>query len=175
MDRRPDAPPGLAVGTEFHHSVREGQFRITEVAFVNIETGQLVVNAVFRDDQRAVDASTKLKLLKSRLTYFMISSTSEQVSQVRNVMGVVQQLKDGHLGTNDLFIEYSSGSHSSLAINNVRLLLARNGSRSLDVLPANNMCRAIEPIRAVLGQPMKFETWSQPILFRILFPRHPLV
>ena len=105
----------------------------------------------------------------------MISSMSEQVSQVRTVMGMVQKLKDCHFRTNDLFIEYSSGSHSSLDIKNVRLLLERNGYKSLDIIPANNVCRAIKPIRAVLGQAMKLENWSQPILFRILFPRHPLV
>jgi hypothetical protein len=47
-----DAPKIYAVDTEFHQPKMGGAIQITEVAFVDIKTGQVVVNAAFNDDQR---------------------------------------------------------------------------------------------------------------------------
>lgn len=61
LDPHPNAPKVYAVDTEFYQSKSGGAIQITELAFVDVKTGQVVVNAAF-DDQRAINASRKLKV-----------------------------------------------------------------------------------------------------------------
>jgi hypothetical protein len=55
LDSSPDAPNIYSLDTEFWYATHSGGQRITEVALVDVKTGQLVVHAVF-DPVRAFEA-----------------------------------------------------------------------------------------------------------------------
>ena len=143
---------------------------MTEIAFVDVKTGQLVVHAAFGDEERAIDALAKLKRYTSKKT----GSTVEHVQQVRTAGGLVKQLEKGHLGTDDILVEYSLYSQNFLDIRNIRQMLEVTGYNSGDLLPSQEYA-VLRPIRRFLEKIIKLESWSQPLLFRVLFPKDPLV
>lgn len=170
-DPNPNAPSLYALDTEFYQPRMGGALKITEVAFVNIKTGQIAVNVSFDDDHRAMNASRKLGpwgLGKK-------SSTAKHVHQVRNANEMVEQLEDCQFGPNDKIVEYSMHSHSLLDMKNVHLLLEQCGYESQGLLSTSKGYALIKPIQKLLGQAIKLKSWSQPVLFRILFPQDPLV
>jgi hypothetical protein len=174
LDPHPNAPKVYAVDTEFYQPKSGGAIQITELAFIDVKTGQVVVNAAF-DDQRAIDASRKLKVQPFRWNALERTSTVKHVHQVRTVTGMVQQLKNCHLGPNDKLVEYSLYSQSLLDVRNVGLFLEQSGYRRQDLLSASKGYAVIRSTRDFLQQAMKLKTWSLPFLFRILFPQDPLV
>jgi hypothetical protein len=80
----PDGPRVYAIDTEFYQPHTGGGRKISEVAFADVKTGQIVVDAVLNDEKGAVEASTKLvayKLLQE-------SSTSQHVRQIHTAVEI---------------------------------------------------------------------------------------
>lgn len=159
-----------AVDTEFHQPYSGGAINISEVAFVDVRTGQIVVNAVLGDDNRALDASTMLALRKLDKKIL----TAKDVLQVRTAASLVKQLEDCHFGPNDMIVEWSPHTHALLDMTNIKSLLKQTGYDSQTLLPSSGHA-LLRPTEKSLSQAVKLKSWSLPFLFRILFPQDPLV
>ena len=97
----PDGPRVYAVDTEFYQPHTGGGRTVSEVACVDVKTGQTVVDAVLNVEKRAVEASTKLAAYK----LFRESSTSQRVRQIHTAVDMFEKLKIADL---DPRIESSS-------------------------------------------------------------------
>lgn len=155
MSTNSQSPRMFAVDTEFYQPKSGGAVKVTEIAFVDVKTDQLVVHAAFDDEQRAIDALAKLKRYTSKKT----GSTVEHVQQVRTAGGLVKQLEKCHLGTDDILVEYSLYSQNFLGIRNIRQMLEVTGYKSGDLLPSQAYA-VLRPIRKFLEKIMKLESWS---------------
>jgi hypothetical protein len=173
LDSSPDAPNIYSLDTEFRYATHSGGHRITEVALVDVKTGQLVVHAVF-DPVRAFEASKKLELLQAQ-PKGQQSSSAEHVQQVHTVGDMVQQLKNCHFRPADKFVEYSVGRQRLLDLNNVCRLLDQSGYKSQKLIPAVSGYTFLPAAKQFLQRILELDSWSLPFLFRILFPRDPLV
>lgn len=163
-------PGGLrvyALDTEF--SAVAGRLNVTEVAVVDVKTGQVVVNAVF-DDNRALIASTKLKI-QSQSRSRKDKSAERHAPQVHTVDEMAQQIKECEFQPNDIFIEYSIMTNTLLDLKNVHWLLKRHGYNGKNLIPSCNNYAVLTPIRNFCIQALPFDCWRLLFLFQASFHR----
>jgi len=166
----PDGPRVYAIDTEFYQPHTGGGRKISEVAFVDVKTGQIVVDAVLNDEKRAVEASTKLAAYK----LLQDSSTSQHVRQIHTAVEMFEQLENCRFRPKDKITEWSLQRYSCLDLNNTHLVLKQNGYESQRLLPKSSYA-LIKPIQKFLEPVLKLEKWSLPLVFRVLFPKNSLV
>ncbi len=150
LNPNPDGPKVYAVDTEFHQPRTGGALQISEVAYVDVKTGQIVVNAILTDDKRAVDASTKLASHKVNQK----SSTFKDVPQIRTAVKMVKQLENCRFKANDKIVEWSMQRYCCLDLKNTHVVLKQNGYDSRRLLP-NSSYALIKPVERFLGQVLK--------------------
>ena len=124
----PDGPWVYTVDTEFYQPHTGGGRTISEVAFVDVKTGQIVVDAVLNDRKRTVEASTKLVAYK----LFQVSSTSQRVRQIHTAVEMFEQLENCRFEPKDKVVEWSLQRYSYLDLNNTHLVLQQNGMKARD-------------------------------------------
>src|SRR5207249_3490209 len=95
----PCGPRVFAVDTEFWNL--SGKNQITEVAFVDVRTGEVVVHAVF-DDHRALEASSKMSFLL-RFIDRQAESPPRHIPMVRTVAEMARQISDCQVKHSDIF------------------------------------------------------------------------
>ena len=166
----PNGPKVYAVDTEFYRPSTKGSSIISEVAFINVKKGQIVLHAVLDDDKRATEASTKLALQKSNKE----SLTAKDAPQVRPTTDLFQQLRDCHFGPDDIIVEWSIKSTSILDVQLIRSFLLQNGYDDQSLLPSGGYA-VLGSTQKFLEQVLKLRSWSLPFLFRVLFPQDPLI
>jgi len=64
LDSRPDSLKAYALVTEFYTERKTGERRVSEIAIVEVKTGNIVVHAAF-NNLRAMEAHTKLVRFQS--------------------------------------------------------------------------------------------------------------
>lgn len=165
-----DGPKVYAVDTEFHQPLSGGAIKISEVAFVDVRTGRIVVNAALGDDKRALD--TSIKLARRKLDRKIL--TAKDVPLVRTAAALSEQIEDCHLGPNDIIVEWSFNTHALLDMTNIKCFLKQTGYDSQTLLSSSGHA-LLRPTMKFLSQAVKLKSWRLPILFRILFPQDPLV
>lgn len=167
----PCGPRVFAVDTEFWNL--SGRNQITEVAFVNVRTGKVVVHAVF-DDHRALEASSKMSFLLRSIDQ-QAESPPRHIPMVRTVAEMVRQISDCQVRRRDIFIEYSFYRNRTLDIENLRQLLKNHGFKESDILSSRHAYPVGNPIKEQLAKVLQLDCYKLQFLFRCLFPQHPLV
>lgn len=168
----PGTPTVYVVDTEFAPFKTE---EVTEIAFVNVSSGQVMVHGIFQE-HRALEL--RLKMAGSRLHYR--TSGTENAHQVETVKAAARQIRNCRFKPNDIIIEYSSYSkRAPLDMRKIRHMLQYHGFNDRELIPdtiehtcEDNWTRVI---RRFFSQVLPLSCWKLQYLFRILFPRDPLV
>lgn len=164
----PNGPRVYAVDTEFYRPSTKGSSVISEVAFIDVKNGLVVLHAVLDDDKRAMEASTKLTLRKSNKE----SLIAKDAPQVRTATDLFRQLRDCHFGPDDIIVEWSINFNSLLDVQLIRSFLLQNGYDNQVLLPSGGYA-VLRSTRKFLEQVLKLRSWSLPFFFRVLFRRIP--
>jgi hypothetical protein len=169
----PGGPKVYALDTEY--SLRRTAPEVTEVAFVDIRSGQVVVDAAF-DDYRALVASSKMAFRRQSIYGSHCGASAPRpVPQVRTFNEMAQQIRGCHFQEDDIFIEYSKMVFALVDINNVRRLISSHGLADRDLMPSNQASTVLAPIKKILEQILPIDCFQLQHIFRILFPQDPLV
>ncbi|KFY20808.1 hypothetical protein V491_03408 [Pseudogymnoascus sp. VKM F-3775] len=169
----PGCPNVYAVDTEFCSI--PGRLSVTEVAVVNMRTNNLVVHGVF-NHRRGMVASAKLACLcRLKEGHPDFLAVTDHVRQVHTVEQMVQQIKECLFQQNDIMVEYSMFSETCLDMKNLRWLLDQPGCDANDLIPCNDTFGIIQPIKKFMYQVLPLDCWKLQLVFRVLFPSHPLV
>ena len=123
----PRAPNLYAIDTEFYQPKHGTPRQTTEVAIVDVGTGQVVVNAVFGDDEKAIEVCRKVRLDLSKRKNVI----SRHVHQVRTVTKMAHQIKDCLIGPDNTLVEYSTNNYSKLDIKQTNELLEQGGFKKM--------------------------------------------
>lgn len=147
LDPHPDAPKVYTLDTEFYR-LESGQIRVTEVAFVNVKTGRIAVNAVL-DEQRIPDATTKLRgFLRAQQQ----DPALQHIPTVYNATGMAKQIEDCQLKESDMFVEFST-YYNLLDLPHVRSVLKQQeGYDESRLIPSNHGYAVTTAIRKFLSQ-----------------------
>ncbi|RFU27262.1 hypothetical protein B7463_g9080, partial [Scytalidium lignicola] len=139
---------------------------MTEVAIVNVKTGQVAVNVVFRS---CAFVKNKTRRVFQRYdTLFPEGS----VSEAHTFEELVQQIDDAGFQPTDVFVEYSMRRVGNcLDIGILNRFLTKKGREGIWVKEAYPVCKFLKDY---LGQVLNIPSWAQQILFRALFPQSPL-
>ena len=166
----PDGPRVYAVDAEIFMSTKGGTEIVIEITFVEVKIGQIVVDAVFNNGQRALEASTKLAAYKLAQK----SSATQPVRQVHTISEKYEQLKSCQMRPKDKVVEWSLPRDCDFDLSNTHLVLEQNGLKSQGLLPKSS-CAILRPVEAFFGSVLKLKSFSLPLVFRVLFPEDSLV
>lgn len=173
LDSKPDAPKAYALDTEFYRERKTGERKVSEIAIVEIETGNIVVHATF-NNLRAMEVHIKLARLQSRPNSQESTLTRRHVSQVHTVDGMIQQIKACHFKPGDTILEYINGE-TLVDFDNLRKVLVGNGCNFDGLFPGVCALTTLNAIKAVFRQVFKLPSWNLELVFRVMFPQDPLV
>jgi hypothetical protein len=139
LDTRPDGPEIYALDTEYRR-LPSGQREVTEVAFVDIKTGRIVVHAVL-EHNHTENAVTKLSGFLR--TQQQDPSAPQHVPMVYNTSGMAKQIEDCGFKQYDFFIAYSKWTFL-LDLSNVRSVLKRQKGYDDSLLIPGNQGFAVQ-------------------------------
>jgi hypothetical protein len=107
------------------------------------------------------------------------TSATNHAQQVETVKAMAQQIRNCHFKPNDIFVEYSlRRNFVPLDMGNIRRLLQHHGFNDRELIPQATEHPGdewITAIRRCLSQVLPISCWKLQYLFRLLFPRDPLV
>lgn len=143
----------------------------TEIAAVDLRSGQLIVNAVF-DRRQHFEAALKLKNLQNNPHY--LNPSVKHVPMVSKIPEAVQQLTDCSFNQTDILVEYSTQRTLDLSV--IRQFLETNGHDSNRLLPNLTSYSCIMDIKQsfLCKEILKISRYSLSTVFAALFPGHPL-
>lgn len=101
-------------------------------------------------------------------------AVTDHVRQVHTVEQMVQQIKECLFQQNDIMVEYSMFSEICLDMKNLRWLLDQHDCDANDLIPCNDTFGIIQPIKKFMYQVRPLDCWKLQLVFRVLFPSHPL-
>jgi hypothetical protein len=103
------------------------------------------------------------------------TSASRHVQLVGTVSGLGQQLKDCKFRTTDIFVEYSTSRLGLLDFPNLLGHLRKCGYKPEDLIGDVSCFSLLPAFKNFARRTCGLEYWRQAYLFRILFPKDPLV
>jgi hypothetical protein len=145
----------------------------TEIAVVDLRSGQLAVNAVF-DRRQHFEAAFKLRKLQNNPRYLNLSV--KHVPMVSTIPEAVQQLTECFFNQADILVEYSTQRSSPLDLSVIRQFLETNGHDSNRLIPNLTSYSCIWDIKRsfICKDILKLSRYSLSTVFAALFPGHPL-
>jgi hypothetical protein len=163
-----DSPRVFAVDTEFYKSTKHEI--LTEAAIVDVKTHIIVASY----SSHRIMQPRELKLrVKDPLDPHLAASM--HVPPVHTIPDFAEQLDALRIQCSDIFVEYSTRTHRSLDLTNIRRHLEMAGTDVAQLIPTKKEFGIIHPLKSFLKAVLPLPNWSQQLLYRVLFPRSPLV